>query len=125
MASDVLDYLFTPNFGLALQILKVEIGAPPRLPTNHCCCTAPRLELRNLQGNSVTCLRWSGGDTDATEGAESSHMHSASDPGNFNRGYEWWLMTEARKRNPSIKLCVPPAPPPVKSFIPRPTRRGR
>lgn len=23
---------------------------------------------------------------------------------NCNRGYEWWLMTEARKRNPSILL---------------------
>ena len=22
----------------------------------------------------------------------------------FNRGYEWWLMTEAKKRNPQIKL---------------------
>ena len=35
-----------------------------------------------------------GGDTDATEGAESSHMHSAADPGNYQRGYEWWLMKE-------------------------------
>ena len=55
VASDILDYLFLPNFGLSLQILKVEIG----------------------------------GDTDATEGAESSHMHDAADPGNYQRGYEW------------------------------------
>ena len=52
VASDILDYLFTPSFGLSLQILKVEVG----------------------------------GDTDATEGAESSHMHSESDL-NFDRGY--------------------------------------
>ena len=45
-----------------------------------------------------------GGDTDATEGAESSHMHTASDPGNYHRGYEWWLMCEAKRRNPAIKL---------------------
>jgi hypothetical protein len=55
VVSDILDYMFTPNFGLALQILKVEIG----------------------------------GDMDATEGAESSHMHSASDDGNYNRGCKY------------------------------------
>jgi galactosylceramidase len=31
-------------------------------------------------------------------------MHSKADPGNYNRGYEWWLMKEAKKRNPDIKL---------------------
>lgn len=67
--SDVLDFLFKPNFGLGLQILKVEIG----------------------------------GDTDATEGAEPSHMHYKGDE-NYNRGYEWWLMKEAKARNPDIKL---------------------
>ncbi len=30
-------------------------------------------------------------------------MHSRDDQ-NFNRGYEWWLMQEARKRNP--RICV-------------------
>ena len=70
-AARILDYLFLPNYGLSLQLLKVEIGS----------------------------------DTDATEGAESSHMHSAADwPGNFNRGYEWWLMKEAKKRNPALQL---------------------
>eukprot|EP00928_Gymnodinium_smaydae_P079276 TRINITY_DN63246_c0_g1_i1.p1 TRINITY_DN63246_c0_g1~~TRINITY_DN63246_c0_g1_i1.p1 ORF type:complete len:772 (+),score=156.27 TRINITY_DN63246_c0_g1_i1:85-2400(+) len=44
-----------------------------------------------------------GGDTDATEGAEPSHMHGAGDE-NYERGYEWWLMKEAKKRNPDIKL---------------------
>jgi galactosylceramidase len=44
-----------------------------------------------------------GGDTDATEGAEPSHMHFDGDE-NYNRGYEWWLMKEAKKRNPDIKL---------------------
>jgi galactosylceramidase len=45
-----------------------------------------------------------GGDTDATEGAEPSHMHYEGDPGNYERGYEWWLMKEAKARNPDIKL---------------------
>jgi hypothetical protein len=67
--SEILDYLFTPGYGAALQILKVEIG----------------------------------GDTQSTDGAEPSHMHTANDL-DCNRGYEWWLMTEAKSRNPSIKL---------------------
>ena len=70
VSSDILDFMFKPDHGLALQMLKVEIG----------------------------------GDTDATEGAEPSHMHSATDPGDYERGYEWWLMKEAKKRNPDIKL---------------------
>jgi galactosylceramidase len=44
-----------------------------------------------------------GGDAQSTDGTESSHMHSAADL-NYERGYEWWLMTEAKKRNPNIKL---------------------
>ena len=31
-----------------------------------------------------------------TDGTEPSHMHSATDI-NYQRGYEWWLMTEAKK----------------------------
>jgi hypothetical protein len=58
----------------------------------------------------LVCFPWQvGGDADATEGAEPSHMHFAGDE-NFNRGYEWWLMKEAKKRNPSIKLFVIPHP---------------
>ncbi|EDQ92718.1 uncharacterized protein MONBRDRAFT_566, partial [Monosiga brevicollis MX1] len=67
--SDILDFLFLPNFGLSLQMLKVEIG----------------------------------GTADATEGAEPSHMQFPGDE-NYQRGYEWWLMKEAKKRNPDIKL---------------------
>ncbi|ELU09745.1 hypothetical protein CAPTEDRAFT_206938 [Capitella teleta] len=67
--SDILDFLFKPNFGASLQILKVEIG----------------------------------GDAQSSEGTESSHMHEEWDE-NYNRGYEWWMMKEAKRRNPSIKL---------------------
>ena len=31
-----------------------------------------------------------------SDGTESSHMHSSDDL-NYERGYEWWLMTEAKK----------------------------
>lgn len=67
--SEILDYLFKPGYGAALQHLKVEIGA----------------------------------DVNSTDGSEPSFMRSPSDR-NFDRGYEWWLMLEARKRNPRIVL---------------------
>lgn len=71
--SQILDYLFKPGFGAALQRLKVEIGA----------------------------------DVNSTDGSEPSHMRSATDH-DSTRGYEWWLMVEARKRNPKIILEVLP-----------------
>ena len=66
--SDVLDYLYKPNFGAQLTICKVEIG----------------------------------GDVQSTNGVEASHMHTSKDL-NLNRGYEWWLMSEAKKRNPNVR----------------------
>lgn len=71
--SQILDYLFKPGYGAALQHLKVEIGA----------------------------------DVNSTDGSEPSHMRSASDH-DSTRGYEWWLMAEAHKRNPKIILEVLP-----------------
>ena len=67
--SQILDYLFKPNYGAALQILKVEIG----------------------------------GDSDSTCGSEASHERKRGDLYG-GRGYEWWLMKEAKKRNPNIRL---------------------
>jgi O-glycosyl hydrolase len=71
--SQILDYLFKPNYGASMQIFKVEIGA----------------------------------DMDSTDGSEASHMHMRSDE-NYRRGYEWWLMEQARERNPQIKLVALP-----------------
>ncbi|ESO86134.1 hypothetical protein LOTGIDRAFT_195251 [Lottia gigantea] len=44
-----------------------------------------------------------GGDAQSTDGTEASHMHYPWDK-NYQRGYEWWLMKEAKMRNPDIKL---------------------
>ncbi|WP_263418245.1 glycoside hydrolase family 30 protein [Terriglobus albidus] len=44
-----------------------------------------------------------GSDVNSTDGSEPSHMRSANDH-DYSRGYEWWLMKEARKRNPAIVL---------------------
>jgi hypothetical protein len=67
--SQILDYLFKPDYGANLQILKVEIG----------------------------------GDTNSTDGAESSIEHSKGSV-NCSDGYEFWLMEQAKERNPNIKL---------------------
>ena len=73
--SQVLDFLFKPKFGASLQHLKVEIG----------------------------------GDANSTCGTEPSHARTREEfdhpkPEYFDRGYEWWLMKEAQKRNPEIFL---------------------
>lgn len=73
--SEILDYLFKPNFGANFQHLKVEIG----------------------------------GDVNSTDGSEPSHAITRNEfenpkPEYFFRGYEWWLMKEAKKRNPDIIL---------------------
>ena len=71
--SQILDYLFKPGYGAALEHLKVEIGA----------------------------------DVNSTDGSEPSHMRTALDH-DSTRGYEWWLMVEAHKRNPNIVLEILP-----------------
>jgi Glycosyl hydrolase family 59 len=44
-----------------------------------------------------------GGDTNSTDGSESSIEHTAGSI-DCNNGYEWWLMEQAKDRNPNIKL---------------------
>ena len=65
--SEVLDYLFKPQFGAALQMLKVEVG----------------------------------GDAQSTDGTEPSHRHTRRDL-SCTRGYELFLIEEAKKRQPGI-----------------------
>lgn len=48
-----------------------------------------------------------GADGNSTDGSEPSHMRTASDH-DATRGYEWWLMVEAHKRNPHIVLEILP-----------------
>ena len=73
--NDMLDFLFKPNFGASLHHLKVEIG----------------------------------GDVNSTDGTEPSYARTREEfehprPEYFQRGYEWWLMREAKRRNPQIYL---------------------
>jgi Glycosyl hydrolase family 59 len=46
-----------------------------------------------------------GGDGNSNAGSEPSSMHSRDDV-NFARGVGWWLMREARRRNPQIRLSA-------------------
>lgn len=69
---EILDYLFKPKFGAALQQLKVEIGAD-------------------------VCV----------VGSEASHARTMQElmfpkKEYYERGYEYWLMKEAQKRNPEM-----------------------
>ena len=43
------------------------------------------------------------GDGNSTQGSMLSHMHKRDDL-NYSRGYMWWLMQEAKKRNPKLSL---------------------
>ena len=49
------------------------------------------------------------GGAQSTEATEPSHAHTVEEHNDpnctrcFNRGYEFWLLAEAKKRNPSIK----------------------
>lgn len=44
-----------------------------------------------------------GGEVNSTDGIELTHMRSREDE-NYQRGYEWWLMKEAKKRNGDVIL---------------------
>jgi len=44
-----------------------------------------------------------GGDVNSTDGTEPTHERARGDF-NFTRGYEWWLMQQAKTRNPDIAL---------------------
>ena len=46
-----------------------------------------------------------GGDGNSNAGSEPSSMHVVNDE-NYERGVGWWLMKEARRRNPAIKLTA-------------------
>lgn len=43
------------------------------------------------------------GDGNSTQGSMPSHMHTRDDL-NYSRGYTWWIMQEAQKRNPELTL---------------------
>jgi galactosylceramidase len=123
VVSDILDFLFKPNFGLNLDILKVEMGGdtdstegaepshmhagPQDENYNRGCAPHPRPHSIVSSPRPPRVL--------------GSQLHCCcalfSD--------EWWLMKEAKARNPDIKLYGLPwgwpgsdAIPPCETFRP-------
>ena len=45
-----------------------------------------------------------GGDGHSTINTESSHMHTEDEPPSFRRGWILWVMQEAKKRNPALRV---------------------
>ncbi|WP_346166513.1 ricin-type beta-trefoil lectin domain protein [Streptomyces javensis] len=45
-----------------------------------------------------------GGDTNSTDGAEPSHMHTRGTV-DCDSGYQWWIAEQAKVRNPDIKIA--------------------
>ena len=43
------------------------------------------------------------GDGNSTQGSMPSHKHTRDDL-NYSRGYTWWILQEAKKRNPALTL---------------------
>ena len=43
------------------------------------------------------------GDGNSTQGSMPSHMHTRDDL-DYSRGYTWWILREAKKRNPNLTL---------------------
>ena len=43
------------------------------------------------------------GDGNSTQGSMPTHAHYRGDT-NFERGYMWWVMTEAKRRNPQLAI---------------------
>ncbi|MDQ0965237.1 galactosylceramidase [Flavobacterium sp. W4I14] len=43
------------------------------------------------------------GDGNSTQGSMPSHMHTRNDL-DYSRGYTWWILQEAKKRNPDLSL---------------------
>lgn len=43
------------------------------------------------------------GDANSTQSTMPSHMHTKDDV-NYSRGYIWWILAEAKKRNPDLSL---------------------
>jgi len=83
-------------------------GATSRLLLDY--APAPRADLLDYLflpsfGASLHVLKVEiGGEVESTNGAEPSHRRARAGDLSAARGYEWWLMAEARRRNPAIEL---------------------
>lgn len=110
--SQILDLLFKKKTGGTWQILKTEIGG-------EVSCSILRIHLAlsllvymdhrfDCIGLSAICKTTSSvmvpvhvGDGQSSYGSETAVMHTKTDV-DYNRGYETWLLKQAKARNPTI-----------------------
>lgn len=85
----------------------VSAGGSSRLLTDYPARQRDRILdylFRPGYGASLQVLKTEiGSDTDTTAGAEASHERARGQV-ECTTGYEWWLMAQAVRRNPAIKL---------------------
>ncbi len=99
--SQILDLLFAPERGAALQAMKVEIGADGNSTEG-----AEPTHMRGPPAGASLQPHAAASDRDAGSiGAARNDLGAAADE-NYHRGYQWWLMKEAVKRNPDIVLSA-------------------
>ena len=95
--SDVNSVSLQPSFGASLHIFKVEIGGDSQSSGQ---CAYSTVEITVIFVISIKSTHFHSLMVHllfhVTEGTESSHMHEEWDE-NYNRGYEWWMMKEAKK----------------------------
>ena len=97
MAGKRFDGIGAVNGGGATSVLLKDYPEPQKSQIMD-------LVFKPMFGASVsTILVEIPGDGNSTQGSMPSHSHFQGDS-NFERGYMWWVMKEAVKRNPELTL---------------------
>ncbi|CAJ0968794.1 unnamed protein product [Ranitomeya imitator] len=95
--SQILDYLFKPNFGASLHIFKVEIGGDAQ--TTDCI----QSKLSSLDSVYLHCYIVTNLFSDGLRNRTVPYALSGTTR-TTSGDMSGWLMKEAKKRNPDIKL---------------------
>ena len=98
--SQILDLLFKKKTGGTWQILKTEIGkGTPSSESATLECTRANSFYVDCDCRFVAAA--AGGDGQSSYGSETAVMHTKTDV-DYGRGYETWLLQEAKARTPTI-----------------------
>jgi len=96
-AGKLFDGIGLVNGGGATSVLLKDYPEPQRSQILD-------LVYKPMFGASVSALLVEiPGDGNSTQGSMPSHMHTRNDL-NYSRGYIWWILQEAKRRNPELSL---------------------
>ncbi len=96
-AKNTFDGIGVVNGGGATSVLLKDYKEPQRSQILD-------MVYKPMFGASVSALLVEiPGDGNSTQGSMPSHMHYRHDC-NFSRGYTWWILREAKRRNPMLTL---------------------